>query len=930
MLAIISILIVPLIALIGFLYNRHRKLKLCYKIICKKSSSLKPYDVLGEQQKKYGFHKYYYERPEDEIIKEKIENNKNVLIVGSPLLGKTRAIYNALITLNKPHNVIIPRVVDIDTRDLLVPLPICFWRKRILVLDDMDKFAKKKNFTYLLQEYLTRNTLIIASCLSGPEYDKLCKKKEIEISLIFDDPIEMTKISIEEGEKVAKETGRDLPPKFEGSIGLIFLQLDMTREQLRRYSADETGEKEVALKTEISIEREASCVLVYSERRHIDYIYPLLGVIESVLRERGFKVQRLSHEIISGEDYLNKLEKIIDVCVLGVIIIDGFRPNVLFEFGYLKGKKKPIIILQSKGACICVKTLYKSMEYSGLTEHAFKNKLKNPSIDIQFHFSDFSGKHIAYMDWTCKDTDPYHPSVVLRKELDKIEDQIIEETRYVNTRNIPPSYVQEFLPPLIRIIKYYYMDAAQFDVKDIKNVHTQITSIAQKYKFQLPHEIYNMIAAAYVSKAKGIKKDVVEIINSLNSAINIYKTILDKFSIDNNPIFPYMQKKIADVYLELAKYKDRKINYKRAIEAYKEALKIYNLERFPMDYAMTQNNLGSAYIELAEVEDKAENCNRAIKSFEEALKVYTLERFPMQYAAIQNNLGTAYQTLAEVQNKAENCKKAIEAFEEALKVYTLERFPMDYTVTQNNLGAAYRNLADVENKTENCNRAIKAYKEALKVRTLERFPMDYAMTQNNLGNAYGTLAEVEDKAENCNRAIKSFEEALKVRTLERFPMQYGTTQNNLGNAYSTLAEVEKKAHNCKKAIEAFKESLKVYTLERFPMQYAMTQNNLGIAYRILSETENKAKNCNMAVESYKKALKVYILKHFPMDYAMTQNNLGAAYKTLAEVEEKEENCHRAMKAYKEALKVYTKEDLPQLHNLVQRNIRILIDFCEGE
>ena len=129
-----------------------------------------------------------------------------------------------------------------------------------------------------------------------------------------------------------------------------------------------------------------------------------------------------------------------------------------------------------------------------------------------------------------------------------------------------------------------------------------------------------------------------------------------------------------------------KANYmKIAIKAYEEALKVYTLDRFPMDYAMTQNNLGNAYSTLAEVEAKAENCKKAIKAYEEALKVRTLDRFPMDYAMTQNNLGTAYSTLAEVEAKAENCKKAIKSYEEALKVYTKKDFPEIYPLIEGNL-----------------------------------------------------------------------------------------------------------------------------------------------------------------------------------------------------------------------------------------------------
>ncbi len=75
----------------------------------------------------------------------------------------------------------------------------------------------------------------------------------------------------------------------------------------------------------------------------------------------------------------------------------------------------------------------------------------------------------------------------------------------------------------------------------------------------------------------------------------------------------------------------------------------------------------------------------AIKAFQEALKVRTLDRFPMQYAMTQNNLGTAYRTLAEVENKAENCKKSIAAYEEALKVFSKDEFPEPFQIITRNL-----------------------------------------------------------------------------------------------------------------------------------------------------------------------------------------------------------------------------------------------------
>src|SRR5450759_1282879 len=82
---------------------------------------------------------------------------------------------------------------------------------------------------------------------------------------------------------------------------------------------------------------------------------------------------------------------------------------------------------------------------------------------------------------------------------------------------------------------------------------------------------------------------------------------------------------------------------------------------------------------------KTENCKKAIQAYEEALKVYTLDRFPMQYAMTHNNLGNAYRTLAEVEAKTENCKKAIQAYEEALNLFTQEEFPETYRSVKSNL-----------------------------------------------------------------------------------------------------------------------------------------------------------------------------------------------------------------------------------------------------
>ena len=110
----------------------------------------------------------------------------------------------------------------------------------------------------------------------------------------------------------------------------------------------------------------------------------------------------------------------------------------------------------------------------------------------------------------------------------------------------------------------------------------------------------------------------------------------------------------------------------RRVEAYREALAIWQQEGDPRRVAMLQNNLGNAYVRLAEVRDREGNLERAIAAYREALTVYTPETAPLDYAMTQNNLGAAYQELAAVRDREGNLERAIAAYREALGM--IDRF----------------------------------------------------------------------------------------------------------------------------------------------------------------------------------------------------------------------------------------------------------------
>ncbi|QWR76702.1 tetratricopeptide repeat protein [Candidatus Magnetomonas plexicatena] len=222
-----------------------------------------------------------------------------------------------------------------------------------------------------------------------------------------------------------------------------------------------------------------------------------------------------------------------------------------------------------------------------------------------------------------------------------------------------------------------------------------------------------------------------------------------------------------------------------------DALKTYEkiLETLPPNhklYGRVKDDEGQCYYYLALIDKKEENIEHAIAAYEAALKIRIIDKYPIDYAETQNNLGLAYWQMSLVRDKEGNLSEAIVAYNEALKIYTIDKYPIDYAMTQINLGIAYWNMALVRDKESNVSKAIAAYEAALKIYTIDKYPIYYAGTQNNLGNVYRNMSEVGDKKANLKRAIKYYEEALEIRTEKDYPIYYKKTKSNLDKARGML------------------------------------------------------------------------------------------------------------------------------------------------
>jgi tetratricopeptide (TPR) repeat protein len=188
----------------------------------------------------------------------------------------------------------------------------------------------------------------------------------------------------------------------------------------------------------------------------------------------------------------------------------------------------------------------------------------------------------------------------------------------------------------------------------------------------------------------------------------------------------------------------------RARAAFEEAIPVLMDLGRPEELAEAEMNLGVVVQNLA-----GAGCGRitdAIAAYQRALRTFDRERYPQEFAILQNNLATAFLSIRFADERSKMCEAlAVLAFEEGLKVVNLIDHPSEYAMLQNNLGNALQ-YASSSHSVENGLRALEAYDEALKVRRREATPLEYANTIANKGNCLANLPDEPEHPERGNLA----------------------------------------------------------------------------------------------------------------------------------------------------------------------------------
>jgi len=585
---LIGLLVAFLLAVIGGFWKyiskflskrkmRREKFKKYYETVWKKSSRLTPEEVLGIRGKKeFGFNKLYFRRPEDEQIEQRLASGDHVLVIGNPLAGKTRAIYQALKNSKKKYDVTIFKRPDTYTSlDIYIPKRFTFWRKQVLVLDDINKFAGIQGFTYLLNEFLKRNDIILATCRSGPEYEKVRNLLERELEW-FGKPVEIPKVEREEAKQVAQKIGKTLPGTFDGNIGSIFVDIETMRQRFRDCSDVEKG------------------ILRSLRRLHAAGIYRGKEVFSIKRLKRASKsIKGVKGEAHQWDDWIETLK---NNCFIE-IDKDDLKTEETYLEQVIEDDFSPLDNL-----------LEMLSIFAKDPDAAFDigNEANNRGlVDLQ---------KAAFM---------------------KVAVEAYDKTLVVWTyANNPEKYAmtQNNLGNAYRTLGEVENKSAncQLAIAAFK----EALKVRTLDRFPMDYAMtQNNLGTAYSTLGEVENKSA-----NCQLAIAAYQEALKVYTLDRFPMqYGTTQNNLGTAYRTLGEVENKSANCQLAIAAYQEALKVRTLDRFPMQYADTQSNLGTAYGTLLDVEDKPGNCKRAKRAFEEALKIYT-EDLPEPYAVVIHNL----------------------------------------------------------------------------------------------------------------------------------------------------------------------------------------------------------------------------------------------------------------------------------------------------
>ena len=247
-----------------------------------------------------------------------------------------------------------------------------------------------------------------------------------------------------------------------------------------------------------------------------------------------------------------------------------------------------------------------------------------------------------------------------------------------------------------------------------------------------------------------------------------------------------------------------------AIDAFKQARDLCDVESSPSEWATAQNALGNALGLLGQRTADEELLQQSVEAFEQALTKRDEESTPDEWASTMNNFAAVSLSLGSKKKDAKILKRASESYKAVLRVWTRSQSPERWGTTMDNLGTSLRHLGEHRRGPRTLMQAVAAYNSALSERPQDRFPVEWAKTHNNLGAALQKLAQREEDPKLMNDATESYENALQEQKFEKAPMTWAMATANLGVARRELALMTGDVSIASKAVDEIQSAIDVF------------------------------------------------------------------------------------------------------------------------
>ncbi len=175
------------------------------------------------------------------------------------------------------------------------------------------------------------------------------------------------------------------------------------------------------------------------------------------------------------------------------------------------------------------------------------------------------------------------------------------------------------------------------------------------YLYHIPKD-----KTANLKKAKSLFSECLEILN--------IETYPEEYASEIN--------NLANIYIYFSEINKNKEEAQLAIRLFQNAMRIYNKKSFPFKHASLQRNLGIAYVTHATLNNNDENdLEKSIQLYDEALIIFQVDKAPIDYAITQINIGNVFELCFKIENNFNNLEKARYAYSEAFRIFRLFNHP---------------------------------------------------------------------------------------------------------------------------------------------------------------------------------------------------------------------------------------------------------------